>query len=166
MKISNALLPLVLSGSLFITACGGDGAKKTKVNAPPTANNAALSTKADTPFTGKLMASDLDKDMLSFAVVTAPQNGTLSLQADGSFSYTPALDFVGTDQFTFSVSDGKTTSAAATVNVTIDLLTVAMSSYTRTAFNQQPNDTPLSLNSRNITQDVSDENAFDDLLVP
>jgi VCBS repeat-containing protein len=114
--------------------------------------------------TGKLMGSDMDKDSLSFAVSSQPAQGTLALQSDGSFTYLPDADVTGMDQFTFSVSDGKSTSMTAMVNITIDLLAVNMGEYTRKAYNQMESDTPLSLNTRAVTQDVTDEAAFDDLL--
>ncbi len=53
------------------------------------------------------------------AVAAGPSHGTLALKADGSFVYTPANNFVGTDTFTYTVTVGGTTSAPATVTVTI-----------------------------------------------
>ena len=35
-----------------------------------------------------------------------PHHGTLTLNPDGSFTYTPDPDFVGTDTFTYTASDG------------------------------------------------------------
>jgi hypothetical protein len=43
----------------------------------------------------------------------------LTLNANGSFSYTPDADFVGTDTFTYNATDGSTLSNAATVSVTV-----------------------------------------------
>jgi VCBS repeat-containing protein len=163
MKILSLAIPLGVA--VLVSACGGSDHKKTpKVNTPPTAMSTNVTTQADTQVTGKLMASDIDKDRLSFAATTQPTNGTLMLQADGSFTYVPNADRTGTDQFMFTVSDGKSTSPTATVNITVDLLAVNMGAYTRKAFNQMAADTPLSLNTRVITQDVTDEMAFDDLL--
>ena len=158
-------LALPLSMAALLSACGSDDNKKPpKANTSPTAMNASVSTQADTPLTGKLMGSDMDKDKLSFAVSAQPTQGALTVQSDGSYIYTPNTDVVGMDQFTFIVSDGKATSTMATVNITIDLLAVNMGAYTRKAYNQIDSDTPLSLNSRTVTQDVTDEAAFDDLL--
>ncbi len=163
--MKNLFFALPVSIAVLLSACGGDDKKKPpKVNAPPTAMSTSVSTQADTPVTGKLMGSDKDKDALSFAVSSQPAQGTLALQSDGSFTYLPNADVIGMDQFTFTVSDGKSTSTTAIVNITIDLLAVTMSEYTRKAFNQMESDTPLSLNSRTVTQDVTDETAFDDLL--
>lgn len=160
-------LALPVSIAVLLSACGGDDDKKKppKVNAPPTAISTSVSTQADTLVTGKLMGSDMDKDALSFAVSSQPAQGTLALQSDGSFTYLPNADVTGMDQFTFTVSDGKSTSMTAMVNITIDLLAVNMGEYTRKAYNQMESDTPVSLNSRTVTQDVTDEAAFDDLLM-
>ncbi len=165
MKIFSLLIPLSIA--MVLSACGGDSKKKPpKANTPPIAMETSVATQADTPVTGKLMGSDADKDTLSFAVSTQPENGALTIQADGSFSYLPNADYTGTDQFAFTVSDGKATSPSAMVNITIDLLAVNMGAYTRKAFAQAETDTPLSLDSRTITQDVTEETAFDDLLMP
>jgi uncharacterized repeat protein (TIGR01451 family) len=58
-------------------------------------------------------------DPLSASLVTNVTNGTLSLNADGSFTYHPALNFNGTDTFTYYVSDGGLTSGTATVTIHI-----------------------------------------------
>ncbi|MEX1204088.1 MAG: tandem-95 repeat protein, partial [Dongiaceae bacterium] len=50
---------------------------------------------------------DVDGDKLSAALVNGPANGALTLNGDGSFTYTPNLGFTGTDGFTYSASDGK-----------------------------------------------------------
>ena len=166
MKIQT--LAIFLGIAVLVSACGGSDKKKTpppQLNTSPTAMNASVTTQADTSLTGKLMGSDADKDMLTYTVSAQPTQGMLMVQTDGSYIYTPNPDVVGTDQFSFMVSDGKATSPAAMVNITIDLLTVDMSAYTRKAFNQMESDTPLSLNSRTVTQDVTDETAFDDLLM-
>lgn len=65
--------------------------------------------------------SDADGDDLTAALVTAPANGTVSVSADGGFIYTPTADFVGTDVFTYSTSDGSTSdTAAVTIRVLVD----------------------------------------------
>ena len=62
---------------------------------------------------------DVDGDMLEASLDTGPANGTLSLNADGSFVYTPADGFVGGDQFTYVASDGELATSAVTVNITV-----------------------------------------------
>src|SRR6185312_2244664 len=58
-------------------------------------------------------------DVLTTAVATGPANGALSHNTDGSFTYTPNQNFYGTDSFTYTVNDGTTTGAAATVTVKV-----------------------------------------------
>jgi VCBS repeat-containing protein len=64
--------------------------------------------------------SDVDGDTLTADLVTGPSHGTLVLNPDGSFSYTPDADYFGADSFTYRVFDGTTYSAPATVNLTIN----------------------------------------------
>jgi PKD repeat protein len=61
--------------------------------------------------------TDADGDSLSAELMTIPQHGLVDLQADGSFTYTPADGFVGSDSFTYRASDGAATSATATVSL-------------------------------------------------
>jgi VCBS repeat-containing protein len=58
-------------------------------------------------------ASDVDGDRLTATVVQEPAHGTLTVNADGSFSYTPAVDFFGSDSFSYRVSDGVADSGLA-----------------------------------------------------
>jgi len=62
---------------------------------------------------------DIDGDSLQAQLVDDAGNGTLTLNADGSFSYTPDVDFEGTDTFTYQAYDGTVTSNTATVTVTV-----------------------------------------------
>ena len=50
--------------------------------------------------------SDVDGDALTAVLVSGPANGTLTLNADGSFTYTPDANFNGTDSFTYKANDG------------------------------------------------------------
>ncbi|MEO2015500.1 MAG: Ig-like domain-containing protein [Fuerstiella sp.] len=62
--------------------------------------------------------SDVDGGTLAASVVTGPSDGTLVLNANGSFDYTPDADFDGNDSFTYSASDG-TISTQATVTIVV-----------------------------------------------
>jgi len=63
--------------------------------------------------------SDPDSDVLAASLQSNPSNGTLSLDALGSFSYAPSTDFSGTDSFTYMASDGDLNSSPATVTITV-----------------------------------------------
>ncbi len=62
---------------------------------------------------------DADGDPLAAVLGTGPANGTLTLNADGSFTYTPNADFYGTDTFTYRANDGALDSNLATVTITV-----------------------------------------------
>ena len=63
--------------------------------------------------------SDGDGDPLTAVLVADVSNGTLILNADGSFTYTPDLNFAGVDSFTYTANDGDDDSAITTVTLTI-----------------------------------------------
>jgi fibronectin type 3 domain-containing protein len=88
------------------------------VNDAPVANLQSKTTAEDTPVAITLTGSDVDSDPITFTVATPPANGTLSGTAP-NLTYTPNLNFNGTDSFTFTVSDGSLTSGPATVSITV-----------------------------------------------
>jgi hypothetical protein len=64
-------------------------------------------------------ASDADSDPLSAVLLVGPAHGTLTLAADGSFSYKPKGGFFGTDTFTFAAYDGALDSPQATASIAV-----------------------------------------------
>jgi VCBS repeat-containing protein len=72
---------------------------------------------------GTLTATDADGDALTFTLVTGPAHGTLTLNADGTFTYVaarqPTVGFAAADTFTVRANDGLANSVARTVNVTL-----------------------------------------------
>ena len=64
--------------------------------------------------------SDADNDSITAAQVSGTSNGTLALNSNGSFDYTPAPGFSGSDSFTYQASDDKgALSDIATVLITV-----------------------------------------------
>ena len=60
-----------------------------------------------------------DGDSLSSSLISDVSNGTLTLNADGSFTYTPDTRFIGTDSFTYEATDGTLVGNAATVTIAV-----------------------------------------------
>jgi VCBS repeat-containing protein len=84
-----------------------------------TSNNQSLSTNENTALPGNVTAAGNDGDSLTYAAVGGPAHGSLVLNPNGSFTYTPANNYHGPDAFTFNASDGGTTSNTATVSINV-----------------------------------------------
>jgi hypothetical protein len=105
-------------------------------NDPPVADNEGYGTDQNQGFTvtaaGILVGdTDVDLDVLTVGTVNGSaanvgtailttSNGTVTVNADGSFSYTPANAFTGADSFTYTAFDGTAQSNTATVNITVN----------------------------------------------
>ncbi|MCP4375077.1 MAG: tandem-95 repeat protein, partial [bacterium] len=89
------------------------------VNDAPTANDQSKTTAEETAVAITLTASDVDGDPISFTVVTGPGNGSLSGTAP-SLTYTPNVNFHGSDSFTYIANDGLLDSAPATVSIAVN----------------------------------------------
>ncbi|MGF1642379.1 MAG: Ig-like domain-containing protein [Thiotrichales bacterium] len=91
------------------------------VNDAPAANNDAVVTDEDKPVTFNVLGndSDVDGDTLSVASFTQPAHGTVTKNPDGTFTYTPAADYNGSDSFTYVVTDGKGGTSTATVSLSV-----------------------------------------------
>ena len=57
---------------------------------------------------------------ITAVLVSGPSHGTLDLNADGSFTYTPNADYHGPDSFTYRAFDGELSSEIATVSLTVN----------------------------------------------
>lgn len=63
--------------------------------------------------------SDIENDPLSAVLVSSTAHGTLVLNPDGSFTYSPAAGYFGSDSFTYRCFDGTDFTEAITVNITV-----------------------------------------------
>jgi hypothetical protein len=66
------------------------------------------------------MAADVEGDAFTFAIDTDVSSGSLIVNSDGSFTYTPDSDFFGVDSFTYVADDGIDRSLPATVSITVN----------------------------------------------
>ncbi len=81
----------------------------------------ARSGQTLTVTTGGVLSNDTDaeNDPLTAILVTSVQHGTLVLNANGTFTYTPNAGYTGIDRFTYQASDGLLTSNTATVTIVV-----------------------------------------------
>ena len=93
------------------------------VNNFPVANNDSYTVAENTTLTvgpPGILANDTGGNgSLSAILVSGPSNGTLALTNNGSFGYTPANNYTGSDSFTYQATDGVSTSGVATVTFTV-----------------------------------------------
>lgn len=103
------------------------------INDPPIAANDVVTTTENTAVTfavsTTLLNNDRDVDLvvkeidtsqkLSVIKVTDAPSGTVTLNDDGTITYTPKPFFSGTDMFTYTLSDGKIVTPTARVQVIV-----------------------------------------------
>jgi len=95
------------------------------VNGRPVASTDTYTTTEDTQLIvaapqGVLSNdSDPDNQSLTATLVSGPAHGTVAFSANGAFKYTPAVNYNGTDSFTYRAKDGLANSVATTVELTV-----------------------------------------------
>src|SRR5690606_15115743 len=73
----------------------------------------------DSVLEGRVTGTDADGDALTYARGSDPTNGTVVVNADGTYTYTPNPDFNGTDSFSVTISDGRGGTTTSTITVTV-----------------------------------------------
>src|SRR5207237_4473522 len=100
------------------------------VTAPVASNESYTATeeKAVTVAAPGVLGNDTDADgyPLTAVLVNGPAHGTLTLNANGSFTYTPAAAYTGADSFTYNANDGQALSNVATVSFTVTAPTLGI----------------------------------------
>lgn len=88
----------------------------TNINTPPVIETNAFRIAQGVQLDGRLHASDVDSQQLTYALVAGPANVRLTLHPDGAFSF--SSNRATTASFTFTVSDGESTvQGTATIRV-------------------------------------------------
>ena len=91
-----------------------------KEDKAPVAEDFALETYKNLPNEGTLKARDPEGEALTYTVTRQPRRGEVTVREDGTFTYTPKKNKVGTDSFTFTATDpAGNVSREATVTVQI-----------------------------------------------
>jgi RHS repeat-associated protein len=138
------------------------GITVSSVNDASVAANDFYATDKDTPLSigapGVLANdNDVDNQPSNFiaALVNAPTHAaSFTLNADGSFTYTPATNFTGTDSFTYKTNDGANDSNEATV--TIAVIQPGNVPIATNDFYNTEKDTPLNVPARGVFANDND----------
>jgi|GEM_PF-2652211 len=96
------------------------------VNDSPTTIPDLYTTTEDNSVAGNVLSNDTDVegDVLSATVSTPPTNGIVTLQVNGNFTYTPNLNYFGSEAFVYEVCDDGISSICLTENVTLSITPV------------------------------------------
>ncbi|MFL6696006.1 MAG: Ig-like domain-containing protein, partial [Vitreoscilla sp.] len=87
----------------------------------PVAAPDAIDARENTPVSGTLAANDtpVAGETNTWSVATGPAHGTVVVNADGSYTYTPATGYSGTDAFSYTITDASGQTSTATVTLTV-----------------------------------------------
>lgn len=88
------------------------------VNSPPVAEPGSATTQEDEPVQITLMASEPDREHLTYNIEKIPSHGSLSGKPP-QLTYTPASNYHGQDSFDFSISGAKANKDRATISIAI-----------------------------------------------
>jgi hypothetical protein len=91
-------------------------------NCPPVAVNDLFKTDEEIPVSGSVALNDYDreKEAISFTLISTAQNGTISFNSEGQFTYTPNVGFWGIETVTYRVCN--TTGMCETAKLIIDVI--------------------------------------------
>ena len=91
------------------------------VNDNPIVNGESITVSEDILFSGNVSTNDSDVEttLLNYTVVTGPAHGTLLLNGNGTYTYTPASNYFGSDQFVYRGTDAGGLFAQATVLINV-----------------------------------------------
>ncbi|MDT8302515.1 MAG: Ig-like domain-containing protein [Sedimentisphaerales bacterium] len=112
-KTKVALFSILATLSVLAIALG-----VSVVKSPPVAQPGNATTREDESVSITLMASDPDRDFLTYNILKGPSHGNLSGKAP-KMTYTPASNYNGPDSFTFSISEGKAGKNEAKISITV-----------------------------------------------
>src|ERR671922_211181 len=125
-------------GSLFDTQAISVTVTDVEENTAPTcASPQSGATPEDTPLNDSVLCADAQSDTLTYTKLSGPSHGALTLNANGTFTYTPDANYNGPDSFTFKANDGIVDSNVATFNITVGAV----------------NDAPVAVNDSALTDE-------------
>ncbi|MCP1386532.1 Ig-like domain-containing protein [Runella salmonicolor] len=94
-------------------------------NNPPIALGDIAVTKFELPVSGNVLTNDIDPDpgqTLTATKLTDPTNGSVSFNADGTYTYTPFPGFFGNDKFTYQACDNGNPQLCTAATVDLEVL--------------------------------------------
>ncbi len=147
------------AGKTILRIAGGSSANgfilAGDANQFPVAVNDSYGTPEDgvltVPASGVLANdSDPDGDALTVTSASTPAYGTLSMNADGSFTYTPVANYNGPDSFNYTIADGKGGTASASVTITVTAVNDAPMAHAQSVSTSEDTAKPITLTGSDV----------------
>ncbi|MCB1521396.1 MAG: cadherin-like domain-containing protein, partial [Hyphomicrobiaceae bacterium] len=142
---------------------GAPQAVSVSINDAPVAQNDAFTTDEDVQLSGNVLAdngngadSDPNSNPVTVSLVTDVSNGTLVLNPNGSFTYTPNQNFNGPDSFTYEIDDGNGGTDTATATITVDAVNDAPSGAPTATLANGTEDTAYTVSAADLLAGFSD----------
>jgi len=138
------------------------GITVTPVNDAPVASNDSANVNEDGSVNVSVLNNDADVDgngdidPASVKVVSTPQNGTVTVNADGTIAYGPNKDFNGADSFTYEVCDKGSPALCSTATVNVSVAAVNDAPVANDDTVSTPEDTPLTIESSSLLANDND----------
>ncbi|NQZ07199.1 MAG: tandem-95 repeat protein, partial [Algicola sp.] len=127
------------------------------VNDAPQAFDDSVSTSEETLLNINVLSNDVDVDNDTLTISTASaSNGTTTILANNTLDYTPNLNYVGTDEISYSISDGNGSSDSAVV--TVNVLNVNDAPSANNDFISAVEGTPVTINVLTNDTDIDGDN--------
>lgn len=104
----------LLEGGLFFV-------RRALFNQAPVVDPVAISSDSSGPIVGRVNAVDADGDRIVYRLVQGPTSGSVHVNPDGTYTYTPGADFNGVDNFVVAADD---------IGLNINLLNLSRTSAT------------------------------------
>ncbi|WP_426359187.1 beta strand repeat-containing protein [Pseudocolwellia sp. HL-MZ19] len=136
------------SSTLTITVTGENDA--------PVVSPETQTTNEDTPISGQVNATDAEGDVLTITLKTSPSDGTVIVNNNGTYTYTPNNNFNGLDTFIVTVEDSNGSSVDETVTINVTPINDAPIANDDGAFTVTE-DTPFSDNVLNNDTDAEND---------
>ena len=119
------------SGTSVITVTADDGSEFVEksfeisvepVNDSPIASDLEMKCKEDIPLNSRVGAFDIDSEVLTYEITEGTSRGKVELidSKTGGFLYTPEINFVGSDSFSYIASDGELNSKDSKVTIFVE----------------------------------------------
>ena len=112
----------------------------------------AVAVNEDNTATIAVLNNDINAQLAGFVpvLVAAPQQGQVIINADGTFSYTPNANYVGTDSFSYTLSDEVNQSNVAQVSIVVNPVNDAPNSAAQSINVDEDNNVTISLVATDI----------------